>query len=278
MMTFRSVRRKTIAPLLAVLVTVQTPTPARAWGRLGHRVIARLAESRLTPQAKASIAALLEPGESIADASLWADENRRDRPETAPWHYVDVPLDEPRYDARFSANDEEHGCVVDKINEFRKTVKDQTKTIAERRSALRFLLHCVEDLHMPMHVGENRDRGGNETQVVFYDDETNMHRLWDSSMIARVSQDEDVWLHDLTVLATPQSEKSEAAGTVEDWATESLLAARRAYDDPITGQRIVAGAKLGDVYFNNNLPVVRERLRQAGVRLAMVLNEIWAEH
>jgi len=62
---------------LILLVFLQSATSAWAWGRLGHRVISRLAERHLTPPAKAAIAELLEPGESLADASLWADENRR---------------------------------------------------------------------------------------------------------------------------------------------------------------------------------------------------------
>ena len=48
-------------------------TPAWAWGRLRHRVTSRLAEKHLTPAAKDAIAEQLEPGESLADASLWAD-------------------------------------------------------------------------------------------------------------------------------------------------------------------------------------------------------------
>jgi len=81
--------------VLSFLVSIGTEKPAWAWGRIGNRVIARLAEKHMTPQAMAAVAALLEPGESLADASLWADENRGRRPNTAPWHYVDVPLDEP---------------------------------------------------------------------------------------------------------------------------------------------------------------------------------------
>jgi hypothetical protein len=61
---------------LAALVALQTSTPAWAWGPLGHRVISRLAEKHMTPAAKVGVAALLEPGESLADASLWADEHR----------------------------------------------------------------------------------------------------------------------------------------------------------------------------------------------------------
>jgi hypothetical protein len=115
------------------------------------------------------VAALLESGESMADASLWADENRRRLPKTAPWHYVDVPLDEPRYDAKCSADDSKHGCVVHKIHEFRKAIADTSKSIEERRFALRLLLHCVQDMHQPCHVGDNHDRGGNDTQVRWFD-------------------------------------------------------------------------------------------------------------
>jgi hypothetical protein len=64
-------------------------------------------------------------------------------------------------------------------------------------------------------------------------------------------------------------------GKVEVWATESLLAAREAYQDPKTGNRIKSGTKLGDEYQAKNLPVVRQRLAQAGVRLAIVLNEVF---
>jgi hypothetical protein len=63
-------------------------------GKLGQRVDSRLAGKRLTPRAKAANAALLEPGESLADASLRADENRGKLPKTAPWHYVCALLDE----------------------------------------------------------------------------------------------------------------------------------------------------------------------------------------
>jgi nuclease S1 len=249
--------------------------PTYAWGRLGHRIISRLAEKRLTPRAKVAIAKLLDPGESLADASTWADENRRRLPKTAPWHYVDVPLDEPRYDARFSGEVSTKGCVVDKINEFRLTLRDKSKSTEDRGFALRFLINCLKDMHQPCHVGDNGDKGGNRTQVRFFDRGTNMHALWDSGMIERVSKSEAVWLADL---AAPEARQEAMKGTVEDWATESLLAARRAYQVSETGKRLKSGQKLGDAYLNANLPVVRKRLYQGGIRLAMVLNEIFVKY
>lgn len=49
-------------------------------------------------------------------------------------------------------------------------------------------------------------------------------------------------------------------------------ASRQAYQVPETGQRLKPGQKLGDSYLEANLPVVRRRLYQGGVRLSIVLN------
>ena len=269
--------RSLFVSALALLLLFQVSAPVWAWGRLGHRVIARIAEKNLNPKAKAAIAALLEEGESIADASTWADENRGRLPKTAPWHYVDVPLDEPRYDPRFSADVAQKGCIVDKIHEFQATLKDPARSVEDRRFALRFLIHCVQDLHQPLHVGDNHDKGGNQTQVRFYDRGTNMHRLWDSLIIERAGDDEDFWLADLAPFDTPENREAAMRGTVEDWATESLLAARAAYQVPETKKRMKPGQKLSDAYYNANLPVVRQRLYQASIRLATLLNEAFPE-
>jgi hypothetical protein len=76
---------------------------------------------------------------------------------------------------------------------------------------------------------------------------------------------------------TPDARDAAGRGTIEDWATESLLAARQAYQVPETGQRLKPGQKLGDAYLKANLPVLRQRLYQASVRLALVLNEAFKE-
>ena len=192
---------------ITVLAAFHTSPPVRALGRLGHRVISRLAENRLTPWAKAAIAGLLEPGESLADASLWADENGRRLPKTAPWHYVDVPLDEPKYDSKFSGDVSSKGGVVDKINEFRKVIADRSKSVEDSRFALRFLIHCIEDLHQPCHVGDNPDKGGNQTQVRWFDRGSNKHRVWDSGIIERAGTTEDFWLAHLAEFETEQNRR-----------------------------------------------------------------------
>ena len=150
----RSCWRLLLLGALAIAVLLSTASPVRAWGPLGHRVIARLAERKLNPTARKAVAALLEEAETLADASNWPDEHLRDMPKTGPWHYVDVPLDEPKYNVKFSGEVPEKGCIVEKIRELKKTLNDRAKPLAERRLALRFLIHLIEDLHMPLHVGD----------------------------------------------------------------------------------------------------------------------------
>lgn len=116
--------RKRFVIALAFFVALQAASPSWAWGPLGHRLAARLAERHLNPRARAAVAALLEPGESLADASTWADEHRRDIKGSGPWHYVDVPLDQDRYDDRFAGPEPAKGYIVPKIREFRAILKD----------------------------------------------------------------------------------------------------------------------------------------------------------
>ena len=97
---------------------------------------------------------------------------------------------------------------------------------------------------MPMHVGDNHDRGGNDTQVRFFDRGTNMHRLWDSDMIERVSKRRGLMADGPGRAGHARGPPAAMKGTVEDWATESLLAARQAYQVPETGKRLKPGQKL----------------------------------
>jgi hypothetical protein len=134
--------------MIGVLVAA-VARPAGAWGRLGHRASAWLAESRLSPRAKAAVKELLEPGESLADASTWADEHSRDIRGSASWHYVNVPISAPHYEARFGAS---RACVISQIAEFRAVLADRNAPRPRRRQALRFFVHLVQDLHQPLHI------------------------------------------------------------------------------------------------------------------------------
>jgi hypothetical protein len=64
-------------------------------------------------------------------------------------------------------------------------------------------------------------------------------------------------------------------GTPEDWATESLQLAKKAYCLPGTSTAMPSGAKLADDYCRMALPIIQRQLAKAGVRIAWTLNEIF---
>ena len=259
---------------IAALLIAVSPGPALAWGRLGHRASARLTESRLPPRACAIVRELLEPGESLADAATWADENSRDIPGSAAWHYVNVPIASAHYDAR---DCRPQGCVVSKIAEFRAVLADRNAPRTRRRQALRFFVHLVQDLHQPMHVADRGDRGGNSLQLrAGRYENTNLHQLWDSGLFRSRYREhgEANLVRDLTALAEQPEARRWTRGRIEDWADESLELGRRAYRIPGSNRTLRPGDEIGRDYVEANLPAAVERLARSGVRLAAMLNEI----
>ena len=128
------------------------------------------------------------------------------------------------------------------------------------------LIHLIGDLHMPLHVGRENDRGGNQIKVMWFKTESNLHRVWDEDIIneTRLSYTE---LAESLDKPTAEQLRLWRNGNVRVWAMENLP-----YRNQIYGYD---GNKLGYEYSYKNFPLIRTRLLQAGVRLAQVLNEIY---
>ena len=254
--------------LLAIALLL--PTPAMAWGRTGHRLIARLAEAQLTPQARAQVQALLanENDPSLAGIASWADELRDTDPDlgkrSTRWHYVNLAEDGCEYGA---ARDCRNGdCLVEAIRKQTAILSDPRKSREERLQALKFVVHFVGDAHQPLHSGFERDRGGNDVQVNFNGKGTNLHSLWDSRMLAATGLDEDATLHRLRALPAPTTrERSLLPRTAEQWTEYSCRVVLQPGFYP-------ARSKLDDRYVQTWMPVLEKSLVQAGADLAKVLN------
>ncbi len=257
--------------LVVLVVVLLMPAAGWSWGPLGHRVASKIAQSRLSPAAQAAVRDLLGPGVTLSDIADWADE-QRDFRESLPWHYVNVPITEPRYNPKYC---QPAGCVVSKIEDFRRVLLDPKARRPEKQQALKFLIHFIEDLHQPLHVGDTGSRGGNLIQVRFFGEESNLHKVWDSQIIEEHTRKEQVWSWELTGLATPRMAAEWSKGTPEDWATETLAAAKLAYRTSGGKTLLRSGTRLGKGYCNFALPVVQEQLAKAGVRVAAVLNALF---
>ncbi len=257
---------------MATLAALVMAGPAWAWGRLGHRMSGRVAEDRLNPGALKAVRDLLGPGESIADVSSWADEYRRDHRETAPWHYINVPISEPKYDRKFEPAE---GCVVAKVDDFKAILADPATPRDGRIKALKFLIHFVQDMHQPVHVGHRDDKGGNDLQVQFFDKGSNLHAVWDSGLLEKAGMPEQEYVALIEARITPEQASAWSKGETRDWAGESHEAAKSAYRDPASGAELKKGAKLGQAYQDANIATAELRVAQAGVRLAAILNEVF---
>ena len=143
---------------------------------------------------------------------------------------------------------------------------------ADKVEALKFLVHFVGDIHQPLHVSHAKDKGGNDIKVEFFHDRTNLHRLWDSGLIRRTKKPWTDYASELRQGITPEQLADWRKVTdPSDWATESYeLALSHAYEIPKNGQ-------LGEAYFDRSIPVVNRRLAMAGVRMATMLNRIFAD-
>ena len=85
-------------PIALFLVFLAMCPASFGWGHEGHQIIATVAEDHLDQTTKVMIQSLLGNNHLYSIAS-WADDVRRERPETKAWHYVNIPLG-GKYDAR----------------------------------------------------------------------------------------------------------------------------------------------------------------------------------
>ena len=260
-----------------------------------------LKENPIDPQLKRYCGPF--PGSPLADSATWPDDVRNIM-KNGPWHYIDIPRGAPRGPlATFCG---ESGCVTQAIAEQLAILKDPQADPRKRADAARYIIHFVGDLHMPLHASTNNDEGGNCVPVRFFRRNPrehnhsytpNLHSVWDTAILERAMEGADSieYAEFLDQFFSPQAEAWTQAGVhVEEWAWESHeLAETVVYgnlvptdpieppapvhtcaDDNNVGERMFnLHFAVGAIYQDAAAPVVEKRIAQAGVRLAMVLNE-----
>ncbi len=245
-----------------------TSPSAFGWGREGHKLIAQLATQHLNSKARAEVARLLGPNQSLESIASWADEVRPQRKETGSWHYINIPIKAERAD--WQQYCPESGCVVRSIGEMSAKLRDRTLPDAQRAEALKFLVHFTGDVHQPLHAGDNGDRGGNDVQVVFLNRPTNLHSVWDTPLLEDAAKQDPSLKKRLARRAGYFEWRRLTRGAAGDWAWESQKQSRDAAYRALPQER---PAVLGKSYEDNAIKVVKVQIRSAGLRLARQLNE-----
>lgn len=231
-------------------------------------MIARIAESYLTPKTKAAVAELLGK-QTPCDVATWADYIR-----TQPgyeWskvlHGASVPKDNSKFDMD---RDCKKGCAVSAILRFTDTLKDPKAERKDRVEALKFIIHFVGDLHQPIHVISRDEDRCTRSDLTFFSEPARLHKVWDALILLRAGKQWEPYAEELRKKITPELFAKWASSTDPvDWANESHeITVRYAYDLPKDG-------KLGQEYCDRCLPPLEIRIQQGGVRLAARLNAIF---
>jgi S1/P1 Nuclease len=241
----------------------------------------------------------------FVDSSTWADDERSKDPSTGPWHFIDIPLSVTS-PAEVRKCCGATGCVTQAITEHLAILKDKSAPGDKRAAALRYIIHFVGDLHQPLHATTNGDRGGNCVPLKYFRRNPheknnvytpNLHHIWDTEIPERQMQgaDPSEFADQLDAEFSSSFASWQQGGMqLERWAWEGHQhAVHTVYgalgtpipfepDVPVNscadnnniGQRMLQKhIVVTGIYQGKAAAVVEKRLAQAGIRLAMILND-----
>lgn len=257
----KTIKIKWIA--LVLIFAVACNFQALAWGKTGHRAIAEIGWQQLDRQAKRKIKALL--GDSYLPLyANYADEIRseKDNPMGTLPHYADMPFDVTYETSQKSKDGDLVTVMADMVN----TLKSKRSTKEEKVVALKFIIHLVGDAHQPMHVALVEDMGGNKVDVTWFGEKTNLHHVWDESLIdfSELSYTE---LARFAGTPDPSEFKSLRDTSVVDWIDETHTYTKMIYDN-------LGDKNFGYDYYHQFFHVILKQIQKSGYRLGNYLNEL----
>lgn len=248
-----------------VLLLLAMSSPVLAWGPNGHRIVGRIAMHHLSEEAARAVECLIGP-EGLDQVSTWPDEIRSDPnwKKADPWHFISI--DDAETLETTARNPD--GDVLEAMQRFAAVLRDAQANRQAKQEALKFLVHFIGDVHQPLHVGRRADRGGNNVEVMWFAEKTNLHSVWDNHLV----ENEKLSFSDFAAFIdhpTQEEIRTWQNATFADWVKESKAVREQVYK--------IGDGKLGFQYAFDNMPLVKRRLVQAGVRLAGLLNSIFAQ-
>lgn len=170
---------------LALLAATVASVPSTlAWGGAGHEIVATIAQIYLHPSTLSNVCEVLYPGSSesqrwppcyLSRVASWADSIKRNPKYryTAAMHYVGAVGDHPSETCLFPGARGWAGKrdvnVLGAVRNMTNVLVGYTDGYYDRdaaEDAVKFLIHYVGDMHMPLHL-TGRERGGNGARVTF---------------------------------------------------------------------------------------------------------------
>ena len=251
---------------LALLAAL--PLRLWAWGVEGHRAVGQIAEHHLTEKARRQVAALLGT-QTLTLVSTQPDEMLAlpEYKDTAPWHYINSPLGLPHDEYVKTIKNQDKPNAYKALTAKIKEMRDPSKTREQRAEALVFVVHIVGDVHQPLHSGRAEDRGGNDIKLTYRGKDTNLHSLWDSGLLDYQGLDYTEMGQQYDNVPAALQKQWQATLDPAEWLFESYTLSSQLYKE--AEQK----PNLDFRYYPAHAPIMKQRIQQAGLRLAAVLNE-----
>lgn len=256
--------------IMLVVCCVITPCQSFAWSENGHRIVGKIAEKHLSIKSQKAIQQLLD-NESLAEVSNWMDFIKSDHEWdfSNPYHYVNLEEGKGYWDSKKDPK----GDIIRAIVFYEDVLRDKKSSINDKKIALKFIVHLIGDIHQPLHVCIKNDICSNKVVIKWFDEKTNLHRLWDENLIdfQKLSYTEYAsFIGKRNRTLQKDWEKS----SILDWLEESRLLSGKIYEG-IKEEEGKNRYYLSYRYNYDNIAVLNERISKAGVRLAFFLNSIF---
>ena len=134
---------------------------------------------------------------------------------------------------------------------------------------LRLLIHIVGDVHQPLHVAKEEDRGGNKIKVLWFNQPANLHSIWDDKLIEGQQLSYTEYTNAIDHI-TPMQVKMLQEQPMWLWFYHSNQIATRIYEEIKQPDQ-----KLSYRYNYDHIATVNNQLLEGGVHLAGLLNQIF---
>lgn len=258
----------------AAIAMLAFPLSAWSWGGLGHIAIQELALRHLAPEAAQVVANA--GGLNPAD-SYWMDIVSEDPPYNDKFHGWHACIATPYCKSPLEVREEYRQChdgvtALEKIREEMSDYRNLPDSIIHE--AIKCIVHIVGDMHCPSHVRYTDASNTGKFVVFFNDEETSLHKVWDSSLIELMSgfDKEDASLYAAALDSWTDKQIAEVQkGWAQEWFEDVASDIR-----PTVGE-VKKGDCLGKAWMKENIVLAEFELRKAGYRLAAALNEIFGK-
>ena len=227
-------------------------------------MIGYMADKQLKKSVRKKVESVLYPM-SIARSGTWMDDIKSDHAYdyAYSWHYMTSKTGE--YDESIQ---EKGGNIFAEINRIKSELKAGDLEPRKEAELLKMLIHMVEDIHQPLHVGTGEDKGCNDVKLEYFGKTTNLHAVWDSGILDGKGMSYSEIGDELSRRVNKKIISKYRAGTMQDWLEEAVAARPTVYKLP-------ENRKISYAYGYESTPLLEERLIAASVRLAQILEEIY---